>query len=57
MTSNWEKTMEKVLERCANPSLDSDLRNEKLKYFFTKEVNGPDNSERIVTEIKRRIGL
>ncbi len=57
MTSTWEETMEKVLKNCSNPRMDATLRNEKLKYFFTKEVNGPDNSERIVEEIKRRIGL
>ena len=28
-----------------------------LKYFFDKSVNGPDNSERIVAEIKHRIEL
>ena len=57
MTANWEETLEKVSEYIKNPEKDADLREEKLKYFFTKEVNGPDNSERIVEEIKRRLGM
>lgn len=57
MTSTWEETMDKVLESCAELDKDADFRREKTKYFFDQSVNGPDNSERIVVEIKRRIGL
>jgi len=57
MTSNWEETLERVKEYCENPQKDSDLRQEKIKYFFDQSVNGPDNSARIVDEIKRRIQL
>ena len=57
MTSSWEETLKCVEEYCENPEKDADLRAEKIKYFFDKSVNGPDNSERIVNEIKRRLGI
>lgn len=57
MTRCWKDTLEEIKKYHNNPQKDSDLRMEKLKYFFDKSVNGPDNSERIVAEIKRRIGL
>lgn len=57
MTFNWQETLQQVEEYYNNPDKDAALREEKLKYFFDKSVNGPDNSERIVTEIKRRLGL
>lgn len=57
MTASWEETLQKVREYHADPAKDADLRTEKLKYFFDKSVNGPDNSERIIQEIKRRLGL
>ena len=57
ITSSWEETLKCVEEYCENPEKDADLRAEKLKYFFDKSVNGPDNSEPIVNEIKRRLGI
>lgn len=57
MTANWAETLERVREYHADPNKDSELRKEKLKYFFDKSVNDVDNSKRIVQEIKRRIGL
>lgn len=57
MTANWEETLQQLREYSENPTKDAELRAEKLKYFFDKSVNGPDNSERIVAEIKHRIEL
>ena len=57
ITSSWEETLKCVEEYCENPEKDADLRAEKIKYFFDKSVNGPDNSERIVNEIKKRLGI
>ncbi len=57
MTANWNETIEKIAEYSENPDKDKELRAEKLKYFFNKEVNGPDNSARIVEEIKRRLDI
>lgn len=54
---DWDETIERIREYNENPNKDSDLREEKLKYFFDKSVNGPDNSERIVEEIKKRLGM
>ena len=57
MTRNWKDTLKEIKTYYDNPKKDSDLRMEKLTYFFDRSVNGADNSERIVGEIKRRIGL
>lgn len=57
MTFTWEETMDKVLEYHADPDKDAGYRREKTKYFFDQSVNGPDNSERIVVELKRRLGI
>ncbi len=57
MTANWDETLNQVKSYYEDPEKDLDLRNEKLKYFFDKSVNGSNNSERIVAEIKRRISL
>lgn len=57
LTHDWSETIERIREYNENPNKDSELREEKLKYFFDKSVNGPDNSERIVNEIKKRLGM
>ncbi len=57
MTENWGETLEKAELYLAAPELDSDLRKENCAYFFDAAYNGPENSERIVTELKRRLGL
>lgn len=54
---SWDEVLVHVQEYVQNPEKDSDFRQEKIKYFFTKEANGPDNSERIVEEIKRRLDM
>jgi CDP-glycerol glycerophosphotransferase (TagB/SpsB family) len=55
LTANWHETLMKVKDYIEDPTLDEDLRHEKIRYFFDQEVNGPDNSERIIKEIKRRL--
>lgn len=55
MTADWEETLRCVREYHEDPNKDADLRAEKLEYFFDKSVNGPDNSERIIAELKRRL--
>ncbi len=57
MTADWTETLAQVEAYCQDPQKDHELRNERCKYFFDKEVNGPDNSKRIVEEIKHRIQL
>lgn len=54
---NWDDVLETVKQYVADPQKDTELRKEKIKYFFDESVNGPDNSERIVEEIKKRINL
>ena len=57
MTFSWQETIGEIEKYYNNPEKDSDLRQEKIKYFFDKSVNGPDNSERIVGEIKRKLNI
>jgi len=57
IVDSWDEVLRKAEEYVKNPDKDSDFRKEKCKYFFDSEVNGPDNSERITKEIKKRIGL
>ena len=57
MTENWQETFEKIRTYVADPAKDSALRKEKCEYFFDASVNGPENSERIIEELKQRLGL
>lgn len=57
MTRTWEETLEQVRRHIEQPGLNGELRRERIAYFFDEKVNGPDNSERIAKEIKRRLGL
>lgn len=57
LVDDWDAVLEKVEEYIKNPKKDSKFRKEKCKYFFDESVNGPDNSKRIVEEIKRRLGM
>ncbi len=57
MVDNWDDVLNCIKEYIDDPSKDEDFRKQKLKYFFDLEVNGPDNSKRIVEEIKRRLEI
>lgn len=56
-TYTWEETMEEVEKYLEDPSKDAEWRKEVLKYFFDENANGPDDSERITQEIKRRLKI
>ena len=57
MTGTWEETLAQVRLHLEHPGLNAELRHERMAYFFDEKVNGPDNSERIAREIKRRLGI
>lgn len=57
IVDSWDEVIKQVEKYVEDPKKDSDFRKEKCKYFFDSKVNGPDNSERITQEIKKRIGL
>lgn len=57
MTFSWDETLDCVAEYIENPQKDINMRTERIQYFFDMSVNGPDNSERITNEIKRRLGI
>ena len=54
---DWSDVLRCVRAYLDDPSLDSDMRKERIRYFFDLSVNGEDNSERITQEIKRRLGI
>lgn len=56
-TYTWEETMEEVGRYLENPEKDSVWRKIVLRYFFDENANGPDDSERITQEIKRRLKI
>ena len=56
-TKNWHETLNEIRIYSKCPEKDSKWRQDIRSYFFDMEVNDKDNSERIVKEIKRRIGL
>lgn len=57
ITYTWQEVLENIRAYHENPEKDADFRKQRLQYFFDLSVNGPDNSARIVAEIKKRIGL
>ena len=52
---SWEDALRQVVIYRENPDIDLAMRREKNTFFFDEKANGPDNSERIVQEIKRRL--
>ena len=56
-TYTWEDTLEEVAKYLEDPSKDAEWRREVLKYFFDEQANGPDDSERITQEIKKRLKI
>jgi len=54
---NWSDALDAVEARLANPSLDADVRKRALETVFEMQVVDEDNSERIVQEVKRRLGI
>ncbi|RHR51894.1 glycosyltransferase [Clostridium sp. AF18-27] len=56
-TYSWDETLHRVQEYVEDPKKDSDLRKKRCAYFFDEASNGPDNSERIYKEIKRRLQI
>ena len=57
LTKDWQENLEWVRAYLKDPALDAEKREDRIRYFFDKNVNGEDNSERITQEIKRRLGL
>ena len=55
MTKTWDDTLEAIKVYYDNPDVDLERRKEKTAYYFDEAANGPDNSERIVQEIIRRL--
>ena len=56
-TKNWEESLLVMKEYLNDPQKDLDWRLKVKSYFFTEGVNDKDNSQRIVADVKRRIGL
>ena len=56
-TKTWEETMVQVKEYIQHPEKDSDWRCRIRDEFYDMSVNDENNSERIVQEVKRRLGM
>lgn len=56
-TYDWEETLKEVEAYLNNPQKDHQWRKDVCKYFFDEDANGPDNSQRITEEIKRRLKI
>ena len=56
-TGSWEKAMDMVEARLADPSIDADLRERSRNIMYDMSVNDENNCERIVREIKKRINF
>ena len=57
VATNWNEALEKCSARIKDRSTDRTMRKRALETVFDMTVNDSDNSERIVSEIKKRIGL
>ena len=57
LTCTWDDTLDQIRRYSDDPDCDLEFRRKKTSYFFDEEANGPDNSERIVQEIKRRLQI
>lgn len=56
-TRSWEENLMEIRKYAGNLQKDKELRAERIPLFFDRSVNGPDNSERIVQELKRRLEI
>lgn len=56
-TKDWSETMLQVKEYVRNPKKDSAWRVKIRDEFYKMEVNDENNSERIVNEVKKRLGM
>jgi CDP-glycerol glycerophosphotransferase (TagB/SpsB family) len=56
-TLSWEETITALLEYINDPAKDSDWRKKVINEFYDLSVNDENNSQRIVNEIKKRLGF
>ena len=54
---SWEEVLEYIREYILNPNKDSKWRIKVREEFYDMSVNDSNNSERIVNEVKKRIGF
>ena len=54
---DWREALNMILERMNDPEIDSDKRRKTVETVYETAVNGEKDLERIVTEIKRHLGI
>lgn len=54
---DWDSVISLIEEYYNNPQKDFGLRERVNKYFFEPKANDRNNSERLVAELKRRLGM
>lgn len=57
MTLSWEDTFSEIRKYVEEPNRDSDWSMQRCAYFYNPETTDADNSDRIVCEIKHRLGM
>lgn len=57
MTKTWEETFDEIRSYARDPQKDSGWAMERCAYFYEPKTTDINNSERIVCEVKRRLGL
>lgn len=56
-TKNWKDTLLEVKKYVSDPEKDSEWRLKIRNEFYKMDVNDQNNSERIVNEVKKRLGM
>lgn len=54
---SWEEVLQELKNYISNPDYMLDERRKILNYYFDEKVNGKDNSENIVSELKKRLEI
>lgn len=57
MTSSWKDTFIEIRKYVEAPNRDLEWSMQRCAYFYRPETTDADNSERIVCEIKNRLGM
>lgn len=56
-TKNWKDTLLEVKKYVSDPEKDCEWRLKIRNEFYKMDVNDQNNSERIVNEVKKRLGM
>ena len=55
--NSWDEVFKMITERIEDPSIDREIRTAARDIVFDMSVNDENNSERIITAVKRRLNI